>query len=68
MLSSTPNLRLRLNQYAQIQGMQVAQLAACNRMNGLSEVCASQQHTVPAFIALFFINNYGIPLFWGSLN
>src|SRR6266705_4453802 len=28
-LSSTPNLRLRLNQYAQIQGMQVAQLAAC---------------------------------------
>jgi hypothetical protein len=29
-------------------------------MNALSEVCASQQRTVPAFIALFFINNYGI--------
>src|SRR6202040_1574422 len=32
-LSSTPNLRLRLNQYAQAQGMQVAQLAACNRLH-----------------------------------
>ena len=31
-LSATPNLRLRLNQYAQAQGMQVAQLAACNRL------------------------------------
>jgi len=29
-------------------------------MNASSEVCASQQHTVPAFIALFFINNYEI--------
>src|SRR6266704_7015419 len=32
-LSSMLNLRLRLNQYAQIQGMQVAQLAACNRLH-----------------------------------
>jgi len=36
-LSSTPNLRLRLNQYAQIQGMQVAQLAACNRLHEIDQ-------------------------------
>src|SRR5437660_5833252 len=36
-LSSIPNLRLRLNQYAQIQGMQVAQLAACNRLHEIDQ-------------------------------
>jgi CRP-like cAMP-binding protein len=36
-LSETPNLRLRLNQYAQIQGMQVAQLAACNRLHEIDQ-------------------------------
>ena len=36
-LSSTPNLRLRLNQYAQAQGMQVAQLAACNRLHEIDQ-------------------------------
>ncbi|PYV96466.1 MAG: Crp/Fnr family transcriptional regulator [Acidobacteria bacterium] len=36
-LSSTPNLRLRLNQYAQIQAMQVAQLAACNRLHEIDQ-------------------------------
>jgi hypothetical protein len=36
-LSATPNLRLRLNQYAQIQGMQVAQLAACNRLHEIDQ-------------------------------
>jgi CRP-like cAMP-binding protein len=36
-LSSTPNLRLRLSQYAQAQGMQVAQLAACNRLHEIDQ-------------------------------
>jgi len=36
-LSSTPNLRLHLNQYAQIQAMQVAQLAACNRLHEIDQ-------------------------------
>ena len=36
-LSAAPNLRLRLNQYAQIQGMQVAQLAACNRLHEIDQ-------------------------------
>jgi len=36
-LSATPNLRLRLNQYAQTQGMQVAQLAACNRLHEIDQ-------------------------------
>ena len=36
-LSSTPNLRLRLNRYAQSQGMQVAQLAACNRLHEIDQ-------------------------------
>src|SRR5438552_18488802 len=36
-LSAMPNLRLRLNQYAQIQGMQVAQLAACNRLHEIDQ-------------------------------
>ncbi len=36
-LSSTPNLRLRLNRYAQAQGMQVAQLAACNRLHEIDQ-------------------------------
>src|ERR1700730_6241139 len=36
-LSATPNLRLRLNRYAQSQGMQVAQLAACNRLHEIDQ-------------------------------
>ena len=36
-LNATPNLRLRLNQYAQAQGMQVAQLAACNRLHEIDQ-------------------------------
>src|ERR1700692_2771786 len=36
-LSSTPNLRHRLNQYAQAQGMRVAQLAACNRLHEIDQ-------------------------------
>lgn len=32
-LRSAPQLRLLLNRYAHIQGMQVAQLAACNRLH-----------------------------------
>ena len=36
-LSVTPSLRLRLNQYAQAQGMQVAQLAACNRLHEIDQ-------------------------------
>ena len=36
-LSATPNLRLRLNQYAHAQGMQVAQLAACNRLHEIDQ-------------------------------
>ena len=36
-LNATPNLRLRLNRYAQAQGMQVAQLAACNRLHEIDQ-------------------------------
>jgi CRP-like cAMP-binding protein len=36
-LSATPDLRLRLNRYAQSQGMQVAQLAACNRLHDIDQ-------------------------------
>ena len=36
-LSATPNLRLRLNQYAHAHGMQVAQLAACNRLHEIDQ-------------------------------
>jgi CRP-like cAMP-binding protein len=32
-LSSTPDLQMRLNRYAVLQGMQVAQTAACNRLH-----------------------------------
>src|SRR3989475_9882810 len=36
-LSSTPNLRHRLNQHEQIQGMQGARLAACNRLHEIDQ-------------------------------
>ena len=37
LLGSLPNLRLMLNRYAHIQGMQVAQLAACNRLHEIEQ-------------------------------
>ena len=37
LLDSSPQLRLMLNRYAQIQGMQVAQLAACNRLHEIEK-------------------------------
>jgi CRP-like cAMP-binding protein len=36
-LESTPALRLMLNRYAAIRGMQVAQTAACNRLHGIEQ-------------------------------
>jgi CRP-like cAMP-binding protein len=36
-LKSAPNLRLMLNRYAVVQGMQVAQTAACNRLHKVGE-------------------------------
>ena len=36
-LLSTPQLNLLLNRYAQIQGLQVAQLAACNRLHEIEQ-------------------------------
>ncbi len=36
-LQSTPNLRLMLSRYAVVQGMQVAQTAACNRLHGVKQ-------------------------------
>jgi CRP-like cAMP-binding protein len=36
-LDSSPQIRLMLNRYAQIQGMQVAQLAACNRLHEIEK-------------------------------
>jgi CRP-like cAMP-binding protein len=37
LLGSLPNLRLMLNRFAHIQGMQVAQLAACNRLHEIEQ-------------------------------
>jgi CRP-like cAMP-binding protein len=36
-LESTPQLRLLLNRYAAIRGMQIAQTAACNRLHGIEQ-------------------------------
>jgi hypothetical protein len=36
-LESTPNLRLLLSRYAVVQGMQVAQTAACNRLHDIKQ-------------------------------
>lgn len=36
-LKSTPHLQLMLSRYAVVQGMQVAQTAACNRLHGIEE-------------------------------
>jgi CRP-like cAMP-binding protein len=36
-LESTPRLRLMLNRYAAVQGMQVAQTAACNRLHDVKQ-------------------------------
>jgi CRP-like cAMP-binding protein len=36
-LASTPHLRLMLNRYAVVQGMQVAQTAACNRLHNVEQ-------------------------------
>jgi CRP-like cAMP-binding protein len=36
-LESTPHLQLMLSRYAAIQGMQVAQTAACNRLHGIEQ-------------------------------
>lgn len=36
-LDSCPQMRLMLNRYSQIQGMQVAQLAACNRLHEIEK-------------------------------
>ena len=36
-LESTPNLQLMLSRYAVVQGMQVAQTAACNRLHGIEQ-------------------------------
>jgi CRP-like cAMP-binding protein len=36
-LGSTPNLRLLLSRYAVVQGMQVAQTAACNRLHDIKQ-------------------------------
>lgn len=35
--SSAPHLRMILNRYAQLQGIQVAQLAACNRLHEIEQ-------------------------------
>jgi len=37
MLESTPHLRMMLNRYAAIRGMQVAQTAACNRLHEIKQ-------------------------------
>ena len=37
LLGSTPHLQLLLNRYAVLQGMQVAQTAACNRLHDLEQ-------------------------------
>ena len=36
-LESTPHLQLMLSRYAVVQGMQVAQTAACNRLHGIEQ-------------------------------
>ena len=36
-LDSTPHLQLILSRYAVVQGMQVAQTAACNRLHGIEQ-------------------------------
>jgi CRP-like cAMP-binding protein len=36
-LESTPHLRLLLNRYIAIRGMQIAQTAACNRLHGIEQ-------------------------------
>jgi CRP-like cAMP-binding protein len=36
-LESTPKLRLLLNRYIAIRGMQIAQTAACNRLHGIEQ-------------------------------
>jgi len=36
-LESTPQLRLLLNRYTAIRGMQIAQTAACNRLHGIEQ-------------------------------
>ncbi|MEY2411834.1 MAG: hypothetical protein QOD84_440, partial [Acidobacteriaceae bacterium] len=36
-LPDTPGLRMRLNRYAMMQGMHVAQLAACNRLHEIDQ-------------------------------
>jgi CRP-like cAMP-binding protein len=36
-LESTPQLRLMLNRYIAIRGMQIAQTAACNRLHGIEQ-------------------------------
>jgi CRP-like cAMP-binding protein len=36
-LESAPHLRLMLNRYAVVQGMQVAQTAACNRLHNIEQ-------------------------------
>jgi len=36
-LESTPNLQLMLSRYAVVQGMQVAQTAACNRLHNIEQ-------------------------------
>jgi CRP-like cAMP-binding protein len=36
-LESTPQLRLLLNRYIAIRGMQIAQTAACNRLHGIEQ-------------------------------
>jgi CRP-like cAMP-binding protein len=36
-LESTPHLRMMLNRYATIRGMQVAQTAACNRLHEIKQ-------------------------------
>jgi len=36
-LPATPDLRMRLNRYAVLQGMQVAQTAACNRLHEVKQ-------------------------------
>jgi CRP-like cAMP-binding protein len=36
-LESAPNLRMLLNRFAVIQGMQAAQTAACNRLHGIEQ-------------------------------
>ncbi|MGB8773131.1 MAG: Crp/Fnr family transcriptional regulator, partial [Terriglobales bacterium] len=36
-LEATPDLRLLLNRYVAIRGMQLAQTAACNRLHGIEQ-------------------------------